>query len=291
MSDWDIEQHHLTYERRRVRWYSAGPADAALTVMWHHGTPNTGEPPEPLFEASAARGIRWLGFDRAGYGESERNQGRNIADAARVALAVADDAGVAQFAAMGHSGGGPHAIAAATIAPERVLAVVSVSGLAPLDAEGLDYYAGMHPGSAAELRAAQLGAGEVEALLAATEFDPEIFTQADWAALEGTWSWLNRVAAQGIAHGLGGSVDDNRAYVTDWGVDVRRVKAPVLLVHGTEDRVVPISQSRWLAEHLPSAQLWEREGAGHIAALGDGIDLLDWLVEGIGGPRGRLATP
>jgi pimeloyl-ACP methyl ester carboxylesterase len=279
MSAWEVEEHPLTFGGRRVRWYSAGPADAALTVMWHHGTPNTGEPPEPLFEASAARGIRWLGFDRAGYGESEREQGRSIADAARVALAVADDAGVHTFAAAGHSGGGPHAMAAAVLAPERVAAVVSVSGLAPLNADGLDYYAGMHPGSAAELRAAQAGAGQVEALLAATEFDPELFTQADWAALEGTWAWLNKVAAQGVANGLAGSVDDNRAYVTDWGVDVRRVAVPVLLVHGTEDRVVPISQSRWLARHVESARLWEREGAGHISALGDGEDILDWLID------------
>lgn len=277
VTNWDVTHHHLTFGGRRVRWYSAGPADAALTVMWHHGTPNTGEPPEPLFEASAARNIRWLGFDRGGYGESDRHEGRSIADAAQVALAVADDAGVERFAALGHSGGGPHAIAAAAIAPERVMAIVSVSGLAPFNADNLDWYAGMHHGGEAELRAAQAGAGELETLLAATEFDPEMFTPADWEALEGQWAWFNTIAAQGVAHGLGGAVDDDRAYVTHWGVDLSRVTAPVVLVHGTDDRIVPIAHSRWLAEHLPTAQLWVREGAGHISALGDGTEVLDWL--------------
>ncbi len=291
MSVWDVEAHLLTVGGRRVRWYSAGPADAAVTVMWHHGTPNTGEPPEPLFAASAARSIRWLGFDRPGYGESDRHEGRSIADAAHVALAVADDAGVERFAALGHSGGGPHAIALAAIAPERVTAVASVSGMAPLGASGLDWFAGMHKGIEAELRAAQMGAGEVETLLAATEFDPEMFTPEDHRALEGPWAWFNGIAAQGVVHGLGGAVDDDRAYVTDWGVDLSRVQAPVLLVHGTEDRVVPVSHSRWLAEHLPTAQLWERMGAAHISALGDGTDILDWLREGIGTSRTGLPTP
>jgi hypothetical protein len=33
-----------------------------LPVFWHHGTPQTGIPPEPL----ARPGIRWLGLDRPG---------------------------------------------------------------------------------------------------------------------------------------------------------------------------------------------------------------------------------
>jgi len=45
---------------RTVRCYDTGEADAALTVFWHHGSPNTGEPPEPLRPAAAERGIRWI---------------------------------------------------------------------------------------------------------------------------------------------------------------------------------------------------------------------------------------
>ena len=33
-------------------------ADGRLTVFWHHGPPNSGAPPEPLFAAAAQLGIR-----------------------------------------------------------------------------------------------------------------------------------------------------------------------------------------------------------------------------------------
>ena len=79
--------------------------------MWHHGTPNIGEPPAPHLDASAERGIRWLGFDRPGYGDSKALDGRRVADAALLAARVADAAGVGSFVAVGHSGGGPHALA------------------------------------------------------------------------------------------------------------------------------------------------------------------------------------
>ena len=38
-----------------VHCYDTGEADAAVTVFWHHGSPNTGEPPEPLRSAAAER--------------------------------------------------------------------------------------------------------------------------------------------------------------------------------------------------------------------------------------------
>ena len=31
-----------------------------LTVMWHHGTPNIGAPPKPLFAAADRLGVRLL---------------------------------------------------------------------------------------------------------------------------------------------------------------------------------------------------------------------------------------
>ena len=46
---------------------------------------------------------------------------------------------------MGHSGGGPYALACGALLPERVLGVVCLSGLAPFRAEGLDWFAGMSP--------------------------------------------------------------------------------------------------------------------------------------------------
>ncbi len=264
-----------------VRWYDTGPADAPITVMWHHGTPNVGEPPIPLLEASAERGIRWLGFDRPDYGGSSAVDGRRVSDAADLAARVADAAGVETFAVVGHSGGGPHALACAALLGNRVRAVVSISGLAPFDANGLDWFAGMHPGGVSELRAAMKGPSALHTLVAASEFDAEMFTSADRAALEGEWSWFNAVAGSGMARGLGGMTADDVAFVHPWGFPLDGIAARALCVHGTDDRIVPLAHGRWNAAAIPRAVLWERPGDGHISIMSSGVEILDWLVSAL----------
>src|SRR5580704_19700534 len=94
---------------RVLHAYDAGPDSAgALPVFWLHGTPNTGEPPEPLFAPAAERGIRWVSYDRPSYGGSSPQRGRSVGSAAADIAAVADALGLRRFAVMGHSGGGPH---------------------------------------------------------------------------------------------------------------------------------------------------------------------------------------
>jgi pimeloyl-ACP methyl ester carboxylesterase len=136
-----IEETDLNLsDGRALHIYDTGTDEtgSALTVFWHHGTPNTGAPPEPLFPAASARGIRWVSHDRPGYGGSTAQPGRDVGAVAADVASIADALGVGQFAVMGHSGGGPHALACGALLPERVLAVVAGSGTAPFDAEGLD---------------------------------------------------------------------------------------------------------------------------------------------------------
>ncbi len=54
-----------------LRAYDTHPndADGRLAVFWHHGTPNIGAPPKPLFAAAARFGVRWVSYDRPGYGD------------------------------------------------------------------------------------------------------------------------------------------------------------------------------------------------------------------------------
>ena len=171
-----------------------------LTVFWHHGTPNTGDLPEPLLPHAARHAIRWVSHDRPGYGGSTAHPGRTIASAADDVAALAEALGIGRFAVVGHSGGGPHALACAARLPDRVLAAVSISGLAPFDAEGLDWYAGMATAGSDELHAAAAGRAALEQLLATSDFDPEQFTPSDHAALAGEWAWLGRVAGKGFAN-------------------------------------------------------------------------------------------
>ncbi|MFK0257106.1 alpha/beta fold hydrolase [Streptomyces sp. NPDC090445] len=255
------------------------PGGERLTVVWHHGTPNIGAPPVPLFPAADRLGIRWVSYDRPGYGGSTPRPGRDVASAAADVAAVTDALGVDRFAVMGHSGGGPHALACGALLADRVLAVVCAAGLAPLGAEGLDWYAGMTEAGAASLRAAAAGRAAKEQYEASAVFDPGMFTPADDAALSGDWSWFGDVVGPAVEAGPGGLIDDDLAFVAPWGADPARVPAPVLLLHGGRDRVVPSGHSQWLVRHCPAAELRLSPSDGHISVLGAGPAALDWLVD------------
>ncbi len=114
------------------------------------GLPNTGAPPQPLFAAAARHGLRWVSHDRPAYGGSFPVPGRDVASAAADVAAIAGALGIGEFAVMGHSGGGPHALACAALLGGRVLAAVSVSGMAPYPAgDDRDWFAGMYAGGLA----------------------------------------------------------------------------------------------------------------------------------------------
>jgi len=265
---------------RTLHAYDAGAddADRRLAVLWHHGSPNIGAPPEPLSAAADRLGVRWVSYDRPGYGGSTPRPGRDVASAAGYASAVADALGVDRFAVMSHSGGGSHALACAALLRERVLGVVSVSGMAPFGAEGLDWFEGFGSAGAAELRAAAAGRNALEKHMAESDDGPE-FTPEDEAALAGEWSWLIEVVRPALAGGMGGFIDDDLAGVGAWGFDPADVVAPALFVHGGRDRVVPAAHGEWLARRVPSAELWLYPEDGHISVLNHSPSAMAWLRE------------
>src|ERR1700737_2398625 len=106
---------------RRLHLYDTDrdAPEGPLAVFWRPGTPNIGAPPEPLFPAAAQRAMRWVSYDRPGYGGSSPHPGRDVASAALDVAAIADALGISQFAVVGHSGGSPPALAGAALLPGR----------------------------------------------------------------------------------------------------------------------------------------------------------------------------
>ena len=58
-------------------------------------------------------------------------------------------------------------------------------------------------------------------------------------------------------------------------IDVRHVlpaiRVPTLVIHGVEDKAVPLEAARWMTEQIPGARLVEVAGAGHLH-FGRGTD-------------------
>jgi pimeloyl-ACP methyl ester carboxylesterase len=267
---------------RTLRAYDTGPDAAnALAVVWHHGSPQTGVLLEPLLAAAAERGIRLLSYGRPSYGGSTPQPGRDVASAAADVERIADAFGIGPFAVMGASGGGPHALACAALLTGRVTGAVCLASPAPLT-DDFDWFDGMvSPGG---LQAAMEGR-EARATYAATEeFDPESFTPADWEALAGAWSSLGTDAGRANDAGPDGLIDDDVAFVSPWGFDLTQITAPVLLVQGGEDRVIPPAHAEWLLRHVPRSELWLRPGDGHISILDACPVALDWLRANAGQP-------
>ncbi len=257
----------------------AEAADARLTVVWHHGSPQSGALYEPLLSTAAARRIRLLSFGRPSYGGSSPNPRRDVASVGRDVVALADALGITRLAMLGASGGGPHALACAAAMPDRVAAVATFASPCPFTGDH-DWFAGMQ--SPAALRAAREGRDARARFAEIDEFDRAQFVARDWATLAGPWGAMGRDAQQEGEAGQDGLIDDDVALVTPWGFDVAAVAQPVLLVHGGADRVIPIAHARDLLARLPNAELWERPRDGHVSVLEALPVVLDWLLEAAG---------
>lgn len=258
-----------------VHAFDTGPASGDHAIVWHHGSPQTGAPLEPLLVAARERGIRVFSVARPSYGGSTPRPGRDVASVAADIARVADVLGIERFAAMGASGGGPHALACAATLP-AVVGAVTVAGIAP-HTDAFAWFAGMvAPGG---LIAAQTGRDARLRFASVDEFDPASFVAADYSALDGEWRSLGEDVAASAQWGDDGLIDDDVAFVMSWGFDPAEIEKPILLVQGEADRVVPASHARYLARVIPTAELLVLPGDGHVSVLRECASAMDWLLE------------
>ncbi|GAA2062577.1 alpha/beta hydrolase [Catenulispora yoronensis] len=250
-------------------------------VMLFHGTPGSRLGPLPRAMTLHASGIRLLTFDRPGYGGSDRLPGRRVAAVAADAAAVADAFGIARFAVLGRSGGGPHALACAALLPDRVTKAAALVSLAPREAMGPAWFAGMTPGNTEAYRQAVADPRALRRTLddraARVRADPssllttidEGLAPSDRAVIgqANIRHELARAHAAAVADSADGWFDDALALAGPWGFDPADIHVPVYLWHGAEDRFSPISHTRWLGEHIPLATLDLEASASHFSAL------------------------
>jgi 3-oxoadipate enol-lactonase len=64
----------------------------------------------------------------------------------------------------------------------------------------------------------------------------------------------------------------------DLGCEVERIRAPALVLHGSDDLIVPVENGRRLAERLPNADYVELEGRGHNVPLEDPKNFAEHVV-------------
>jgi pimeloyl-ACP methyl ester carboxylesterase len=275
---------------RVIHVYDDGDPAGQL-LIYHHGTPLSGLLPSSWAQVAQAEGVRLVSFDRAGYGGSDRQPGRRIADVVADTEAVADALGANRFFVFGESGGGPYALGCAALVPARVIAAVSMAGPAPFDAEGLDFLAGMGQDNIDELNAALAGepsrsaflSEQREALLATSpqtmhEMWESLLSPVDRAVLTGDLvDWVHAASIRGLEAGYDGWLDDDAAIVRPWGFDLSDIRVPVLIQAGQQDRFVPYAHAQWLVENIPEVTDARSPDDGHLTLLADFPRTLSWL--------------
>ena len=263
-------------------------------LLFHHGSPGAAVPFEPFDRAAAERGIRLVTLSRAGFGDSSRDEGRSVASAAADSAALADHVGVERFMTMGWSGGGPHALACAALLPERVRAAATIAGVAPYDAQDLDWTAGMGESNQIEYPLAARDPDEllrwmrpqVEALGAVepNEIVSElrsVISDVDEAQLTGPLGELMATSFhRAFRSGPWGWFDDDLAFVRPWGFELASIGVPVSVWQGRQDLMVPFAHGEWLVEHIPAARSRLRPEHGHLSlAVGSMGEILDDLLD------------
>ena len=219
--------------------------------------------------------------------------GRAVADCAGDVRAICAALAIDKVVMWGWSGGGPHVLACAALLPELVTAVASLASLAPYDAGGLDWFAGMGQDDADNSRLlltdptaahAKLDKDREQILAApATESAQglaSVSSPADAAVQTGEWAeFLAYSTQEALAPGSQGWWDDSHAFIIPWGFELASISVPVLLLHGRQDWFVSFSHGEWLAEHLPGATARFLPDDGHLSLVNHIGEVNSWLAE------------
>jgi pimeloyl-ACP methyl ester carboxylesterase len=275
---------------RVVSWASWGDANGQPLLLIH-GTPGSRLARSPDPNLYGRLGAHAVSFDRPGYGRSTVDPERTILSVADDALAVADAQGWSRFSVLGVSGGGPHALALAVKAPDRLAAVGLAVGGAPAELVDPDDLIAVNREGLRRAReegresleeflapfaaqaAADPGAMLDTAMADAPPVDRELLTRPDIRAV------IVESLTEAFANGPRGWYDDSWALSRPWGFELSEVRVPVRMWYGDADRNVPIGAIRKMASQLQVESLEIIPDAGHLGWLTQEEDVLRTLLD------------
>jgi 3-oxoadipate enol-lactonase len=260
----------------------AAPDGAALrvqaagrgqTVLLIHGLGYAAWAGVPLRSHLVRAGYRYLTFDNRGTGGSDKPPGPySIAQLADDVVAVLTaQAAQAPVHVIGYSLGGYVALRLALGHAELVksLTLIATSAGGPGSTDVPEAT------RAAWRAAAGRSAAEFARATMPLSFRPG-WTQAHPEAFEAILA--SRLERPTPEHAWQAQYDAGARHLAK-GLDVRGIRIPALVLHGTDDRVVPHANGVRLANLLPHAQFHSLEGAGHLSWIEDPTGVAAEIVE------------
>lgn len=288
-----MPDHRVTTASGRVLTVAEGGDPNGRPILVHSGTPASRLIYAKHDAIACEQGVRLIAYDRPGYGDSDRHPGRRVVDCVDDVHAIADALGLEKFASWGISGGGPHVLACAALCDERLVAVASLAAVAPYEADGLDWLEGMGQDNIDEFGAVLAGPDELQSfldagrkqMLAATadamvEVMASLLGPEDRSVLTGEFAeFMVDTDALGLRDGVDGWFDDDVAFAEPWGFDLGQINRPVLLLHGDDDRFVPVAHGYWLAKRIPGVEARIDASDGHLTLYERRVrEAHEWLL-------------
>ena len=261
-------------------------------IIWFHGTPGARRQiPEEARQLADARGLRIVGIDRPGVGLSDTHLYENVFDFVPDLEMVVDQLGIERFAAVGLSGGGPYALAAAAGLKGRVPAVGVLGGVVP--SVGPDSPPGGWVGFAKRFKSVMpmmrhpsgylltgfvrvlkpLGPQALELYARTTPpGDREVLTRPDVKEM-----FLDDLSNNG-GRSMRALMADGILFTREWGFEPTDVDVPVWWWHGDADNIVPLSHAEWLVPRLKHGVLFLRHDESHLGGLGIATEVIDHVT-------------
>jgi pimeloyl-ACP methyl ester carboxylesterase len=278
---------------RRLAYAEFGDPTGKPLVFMHGwcGSRVTRHPDDAL---AANLGVRLVTVDRPGVGGSDRLPGRRLLDWPDDVRQLADALGLDRFAVLGHSGGGPHALACGVRLADRVTTLGVACGFAPMNRpEATD---GMQdqmrravpllrwlPWLAKPMLASLPNAYRRDPLAAWEAQFGRGLAPSDRAAFDAPGVRDNILAAsvEALRQGSAGVADELPLFLgRPWGFSAAEVRVPTWLWYGTADTVAPMQMGRFLASVIPDARLVEYADEGHMVYVSHWRDMLQALTAG-----------
>ena len=278
--------------KRRLGFAEFGPP-RGRPIVWLHGTPGARRQiPAEARVLAESMDLRIVGIDRPGIGSSTPFVYDNIAGFVPDLEVVADSLGLDEMVVIGLSGGGPYALAAGALLPDRVSVVGSLGGVAPT--VGRDAIQGGLVGLGRRLAPLvsvarlPLGVGLTGAVrlsrpLASPALDlyARLSPAGDRALLrrpEFKAMFLDDLI-NGSRKQLTAPLADVLLFSRHWGFELSDVQVPVQWWHGDADHIIPFEHGVHVVDRLPDAELHVMPGESHLGGLGLAKEILGTLVD------------
>ncbi|HWP51287.1 MAG TPA: alpha/beta hydrolase [Clostridia bacterium] len=231
--------------------YGNGNPNAKAVLVMHGLVGSVAD--EMLADKLKGIPLRMIYPARPGYGESDYFQMTVVSDWAKQLNTFLDALHLDFFDVAGISAGAPYAYSFAALYPNRVKTVYINSGVSAVY--------------------------EPEILSCYPQQDIAFYQKLQKATREKAGQWLYNAyipffteeikRSRNFLDAMGGDLlnigQESILQTLPWGFDVKDIRRPVILLHGTDDQVVPYAAAKATAARIPNAELITLEAEGHTS--------------------------